>query len=127
MGQQAIGLMYGCKPPKLPTTDSDEPLYDLICRFEKSVNFTHGREQLQVRWEIDGDLLGVWVAVGGSGEDGAAYLLEKSMKLDDIKVEFETEIKAAKKLWDKFSKYVAAKEEIELDDAALWLTPCEVA
>jgi hypothetical protein len=130
MGQQAVGLLYGCEAPKLPVTeDSEEPLYDLLDRFHKASKINWLSDKPRIIWEPDGgkDLLGVWVAVGGSGEDYAPYFLDECVPLHSVEVAFAKQIAKASKLWEKFAKYVAKKEGIVLPKPKLWLTPCETA
>lgn len=133
MGQRAIGILYGCEAPELPDGDSsDEPDCDLIARWEKSqggVPPSRGKGAgLRIRIEREGgiSLWGVWVAVGGSGEDGAPYFLEQAMRLDGgVVVAFWKQITAAKSLWDRFADWVGRNEGLKLRPPALWLTPCE--
>lgn len=129
MGQMTLGILYGCEAPKLPETDSDEPLHDLICRWGKANRIKWDSRSPKVRNETEGgkDLLGVWVAVGASGEDGAADLDDACMPLSYVPVAFAKNIAKAAKLWARFAAWVLAKEGITLAEPVLWLTPCEVA
>lgn len=130
MGQHAIGLLYGCDSPELPDPEGDgEPHCNLIDRWEKAKKISYHTKGLKIRHESEGgkDLLGVWVAVGGSGEDGAAYLLDECVRFHEVCDVYADDIAKATKLWERFAKWVKAKEGIELPQATLWLTPCEVA
>lgn len=131
MGQQALGILYGCECPALPNdSGSEEPDYDLIDRWEKSQKIDYSsrdRQRLRIEHEGGKRLIGVWVAVGGSGEDGVPYLADQCMPLDQIEDAFGKQTKAAKKLWDKFAVWCAKKEAVAMPKAKLWLTPCEVA
>ena len=130
MGQRAIGLLYGVEAPKLPVTeDAPEPLEDLVDRWAKAKGIPWCRTGQCIRVESEGgtDLLGVWVAVGGSGEDGVPYFLDNCVRMDKVAVVFAKSITKAKKLWDRFAAHVQRKEGITLPPAALWLTTCETA
>lgn len=130
MGQIANGILYGCEAPELSTDDNPERLYDLICRWEKAKKIDRfARDVPRICYENEGDkdLLGVWVAVGGSGEDGAPYFLETAMLLFQVATHYQKSIAKAEKLWKRFANYVAKTEKIELPAPALWLTPCETA
>lgn len=131
MGQRAVGILYGCELPELPNNDDGEAPYDLISRWDKfaKINASLGRESPRIRFEREGekDLIGVWVAVGGSGEDNTPYFLDECCRLDQVEKVFTKQIKACEKLWNKFAKYAAKHESLALDPPALWLTPCEVA
>lgn len=130
MGQAATGLLYGCQSPDLPQTDdSDEPLYDLVNRWEESQKITWSTKGAKIRIEIEGgaSLLGVWIAVGGSGEDDAPYFLDQHVALTDVESFYADQISMASKLWKRFASHVLKKEKINLPDPCLWLTPCETA
>jgi hypothetical protein len=131
MGQMALGILYGCEAPDIPRgdqEDDDSGAYQLVRRFEQAKGISWASKGPHVRVESEGgkELLGVWVAVGGSGEDGATYFVEKCMPLDQVAAMHAKAIARAKKLWDRFAVYVARKEGITLSAATLWLTPCEV-
>lgn len=130
MGQQANGILYGCEAPDLPQTpDDDEPLYDLIQRWEKAKKITWETTGPRIREESEGgkSLLGVWVAIGGSGEDDAPYFLEQCMRLNEVEIVYADSIRKASKLWERFAAHVQKKEMIILPNPQLWLTPCETA
>ncbi len=130
MGQMAVGILYGCEAPDIPRDEKDEEVfYDIVEEF----NILHAKiidyEKPRIRVEREGNktLIGVWIAVGGSGEDGAPYFVENCIPVDQIETVYEKSINKAKKLWARFVKYLYKKHQIELHIATLWLTPCEVA
>lgn len=131
MGQRAIGLLYGCEAPILPDDDNGEAIYWLIDRWEKAKGITWDTKSGKpcIRHEHEGgrDLLGVWVAVGGSGEDGVPYFMEQCLQLGDVEATYAKSIAKAAKLWDRFAKWATKKEKLWLPPPVLWLTPCETA
>lgn len=129
MGQMVNGILYGCEAPVLPDDKYGEAIDGLVYRWEKAARIKHFSRGPHIRIESEGGktLLGVWVAVGGSVEDGAPYFLTKCMPLDDVKMFYARAIARAEKLWDRFARHVKQKEGFDLDKPVLWLTPCEVA
>jgi hypothetical protein len=135
MGQRANGILYGCEAPEaLAATEENEepiyePIYDLISEWCKANKIPFFGPGLHIRHENAGgkDLLGVWVAVGGSGEDGPAYFIEEAMLLSQVERVYAKNIAAATKLWKRFAAWVKKAKKIVLTEPALWLTPCEVA
>jgi hypothetical protein len=123
MGQMANGILYGCVAPALPDDEYGERWHNLIMRWDKHSAKRH------IRLETEGgrNLIGVWVAVGGGGEDDAPYFLDACVPLDEIELVFAQSIKTAEKLWQRFATQIAKKEGIELPAPTLWLTPCETA
>ena len=134
MGQMVNGLLYGCKAPDVPPPDGwvegdDSPAYQLVQRWEKANRVSWSTVGPRIHCESEGgkELLGVWVAVGGSGEDGAEYFLDTAISLDAVPDVFAGAIKRAAKLWGRFAAWCQTKEGIVLPAPQLWLTPCETA
>ncbi len=129
MGQMAIGVLYGCKAPEFPDDEDGEAKYAILDRWRKYSKEGYDRDTPKVRVEIEGGtaLYGVWVACGGSGEDGAPYFVDECFPLHQFAERFGKAIARATKLWNRFAKYVEKKEGIVLPQPTLWLTPCEVA
>jgi hypothetical protein len=130
MGQMTVGILYGCVAPPMENDADGEGLYDLVDRWEKAKGikpFDANKAKVRVETEGGKDLIGVWVAVGGSGEDGVPYFVEQAMELGDVSYRFATRIKTAEKLWHRFADWAAKAEGIKLPLPRLWLTPCEVA
>src|SRR5262245_22127562 len=124
MGQMTVGILLGCEAPALPVTGDDpEPLYDLICRWEGARRITLAGKEPKVRVESEGgkDLLGVWVAVGGGGEDGAPYFTERCMPLADVPNACARSIARAEKLWYRFAAWAEKHEGLKLPLPRLWL------
>lgn len=130
MGQTALGILFGCLAPSFE--DEDEGGYALVERWERFANVPyHDRDELRIRSEhpegTDTDLIGVWIAVGGSGEDGAPYLGEIAIRLKDIETHFQAEKLKAQALWNRFVDFCLNQEKIKLAKPELWLISCEVA
>lgn len=137
MGQMTIGLLYGTQAPTSARTTSaeeyEEPLHDLLCRFHAAAGLLMyppwGSDQLTVSSAYEGGtvLVGVWVAVGGSGVGGAEYFVEQAVPLAQVADLYAETLRKAQALWDRFVAYCAEEEQLELAPATLWLTPTEVA
>lgn len=130
MGQRALGILYGSEMPNLPNDEDGDAPYDLIRRWENYAKVDRSSRQgprIRCERESSKELIGVWVAVGGSGEDDAPYLVDEAMRLADVEDAFGKQIKIAEKLWKKFAAWAAKKEAVKLPEPTLWLTPCEVA
>jgi hypothetical protein len=129
MGQQAVGILYGCEDPNLAHDTDGEYFDDLTEKFNAQSNITWTTPGLRMRVENQGDrkLIGVWVAVGGSGEDGTAYFVERCIPVDQLNAVYSDSIKKAGKLWTRFAKWLFKEHQVELPAAQLWITPCEVA
>lgn len=112
--------------------DGDDSVYMLIRRWDEHTNVDNRqRYAFRVRYEqpegVETTLIGVWVAVGGSGEDGGADLAYIQLQLSKTQETFSEEFKKAKALWDHFTDYCFRYENISFTPAELWLTSCEVA
>src|ERR1700723_2047026 len=107
MGQQTVGILYGCKAPMRGRDGEDHPAWNLIDKWEKEKKITWSKKGPKIRFESEGgvDLIGVWVAVGGCGEDEAPYFLEKAALLDDVHVLFRSRMTLAQKLWNEFVQW----------------------
>lgn len=130
MGQIANGILYGCKAPEFPGDEDGEELHNIVDRWEKANGFSWRDRGARVRVEGDEEgttVIGVWVAVGGSGEDDAPYFVERCLPLDQVASAYAPRMAEAEALWNRFADHVAATESIQLPAATLWLTPCEVA
>ena len=132
MGQTAMGILYGCPVPFCLENDDDDLVYDLLSRWEEHIGANPlARDELHVRSEspeqTNTHLLGVWVAVGGSGEDGTPYLGELALRVKDISKSYAEQIALANALWQRFVTYCKDVEKIDIPEAYLWLISCEVA
>jgi hypothetical protein len=128
VGQIATGLLYGCKAPALMNGD-DEAVSRLIDRWQLSAGIDGRHRGPRIRVESEGGqcLIGIWIAVGGSGEDDAPYFLEECVELAQVKLVFADRIAEAAALWKRFAQYAAETEKTKLRKPTLWLTPCETA
>ena len=112
-----MGILYGCPLPICLQDDDVDLVYELLSRWDEHVGTDPlARDELRVRSEspegTDTDLLGVWVAVGGSGEDGAPYLGERAFRLKDINKCYAEQIVLADALWQQFVTYCKDVENI---------------
>jgi len=122
MGQMTFGVLFGCHM-EAPESLGEEGWYTHISAYKP------GRGARPDTPHGDGPrgYLGVWVAVGASGEEGAADLDEP------FPLDFITETKAyrepyqrAVKAWDRFAEW-SNKRGIVLPAPRLYLVPTEVA
>ena len=132
MGQTAMGILYGCPVPFCLENDDADLVYELLSRWDEHVGTNPlARDELRVRSEspegTNTYLLGVWIAVGGSGEDGAPYLGEHALRVKDISKWYAEQIALADALWQRFVTYCKDVEHIDIPEADLWLISCEVA
>jgi hypothetical protein len=132
MGQMVVGILYGVEAPEVPARgdeDPDEGAGNLVYRWEKAKKITWDKPGPKVRFEREGgvDLLGVWVAVGGSGEDGAPHFLDEAVPLASAADLFRERIARAEKLWARFAAWAEKNEGLSLPLPKLWLTPTETA
>ena len=130
MGQQAIGIFYGVDATGIGLRDEDGEI-EAKHKWERSIGHSWmNRDTLRIRSEWDGgkDLLGCWVSVGGSGEDGTPYFTERCFRAADLETEYAPQIEAAKALWGRFSAFMREHyPSVALGEPCLWITPCEVA
>lgn len=129
MGQTCIGIIHGCISPKgvdWHGEDGERPDFTgVLGRWEKAQKGTSNDQGITTFSDGDEYMVGVLVAVGGSGRDGVAYLGEKCDRLTDFSK--SDGAKEARKLWDRFSAWAAKNEKITLPAAELWLVPTETA
>jgi len=127
MGQMTAGILYGVEAPKPLDNLDGEALYDIVEGFNLYAKIDWGKPRIRVEREGGKTLLGVWVAVGGGGDDGVPYFPDCCTRLKLIDDAFDRRASRAKKLWSRFARWLAKKHKIDLPVAELWLTPCEVA
>jgi hypothetical protein len=128
MGQMALGLLYGIAPPFPPLADDNEAAMSaLLERFHAAAGLARWLPRIVLTPGNTPALLGVWVALGGSGALGIDFLVEQAVPLDALPTYYAEAMAEAKAVWDKFVTYCAAHEQVEIPAAQLWLTPTEVA
>lgn len=135
VGQMTIGILYGAEAPALPVAGLayNEPLYELLCRFHAAAGLAmyppFASDQLAVRQEATDaiELLGIWVAVGGSGVPGAAFFLAHATRLVQLETLYADVLVQARALWERFAAYCTEQEHLTLPLPELWIMPTEVA
>jgi hypothetical protein len=129
MGQRALGLLYGTQAPVLCEDEAeDEARYaQLLSRFHAAAGLPYWLPRVFQRREGTHVLLGVWVALGGSGAPGIDFLVEEAVPLEALPAYYAEAMAEATRVWDVFTKYCARDEQLEVPGARLWLTPTEVA
>ena len=126
MGQTVLGIMYGCRLPDPPRRCED----DLDIYTDRAVDRANMYEGGGV--ERDAGLVGLWVAVGGSGIEHAARLDYVCVEFADKALRTHPEIgpfvRDAVKSWPKFVEHM---QEVDVllsrRRPKLWLTTTEVA
>lgn len=127
MGQSAIGVMYGCKLPEgldVYGEESDGP--DLILEFQEAIGWKYESDfrPVEVEGVDDVPVIGVLVAVSGSGENGAADLWP-TRRFADIALLPET-VKA-QETWKQFVEWCKVRKLEVPADAELWIVTTETA
>ncbi len=126
MGQTVLGIMYGCRLPDPPRRCED----DLDIYTDRVVDRANTYEGGGV--ERDAGLVGLWVAVGGSGIEHAARLDYVCVEFADKALRAHPEIgpfvRDAVKSWPEFVEHM---QEVDVllsrRKPKLWLTTTEVA
>ena len=126
MGQTVLGIMYGCRLPDPPRRCED----DLDIYTDRAVDRANTYEGGGV--ERDAGLVGLWVAVGGSGIEHAARLDYVCVEFADKALRAHPEIgpfvRDAVKFWPEFVEHM---QEVDVllsrRKPKLWLTTTEVA
>jgi hypothetical protein len=126
MGQRSIAIMYAAEVSAgVEFFPKDTPLIE---DFERSKS-----EHLRPAYSWpDGDklLVGYWIAVGGSGEDGVPYLGEQ-FPLDGIEdvPEYRKRLKVVRAAFDRLALWLAKRgcplRGPEMPGPRLWLTETE--
>lgn len=126
MGQTVLGIMYGCRLPDPPRRCED----DLDIYTDRAADRANMYEGGGV--ERDAGLVGLWVAVGGSGIEHAARLDYVCVEFADKALRAHPEIgpfvRDAVKSWPEFVEHM---QEVDVllsrRKPKLWLTTTEVA
>jgi hypothetical protein len=115
--------MYGCRPPEGVDWFGDDP--ELVFEFQTAIGWRYESDFRPVSIEgvDDVPVLGVLVAVSGSGENGAADLWP-TRRFADIASLAETS--KARETWERFVAW-CKERQIELPAAELWIVTTETA
>jgi hypothetical protein len=143
MGQSAIGVMYGCQLPEgldVYGEESDGPdlvrrtlnlmrrslRNTLILQFQEVIGWEYESDfrSVEVEGVDDVPIIGVLVAVSGSGKNGAADLWT-TQRLADIPSLPET-VKA-RETWKRFVEWCKERQVDIPTDAELWIVTTETA
>lgn len=129
MGQECFGIMYGCEYD-FRVAQGDSPENDAA--FEAiydAANYYDGPVPAATEHRGGTELIGLWVAVGGSGVKGAAPFHTAAIPFTErqVEAEFPEQVKAAKKAWPAFAAHVEVKTGLKLGEPRLWLTTTETA
>lgn len=124
MGQSAIGVMYGCRLPEGVDWFGDNP--DLMLEFQTAIGWHYDSDFRSVSIEgvDDVPVIGVLVAVSGSGKNGAADLWP-TRRFADIAPLPET-VKA-RETWKRFVVWCKERQLEVPADAELWVVTTETA
>lgn len=123
MGQSAIGVMYGCRLPEGLDLEGET---DLIYEFKQSIGWKYDSDfrPVSVEGVDDVPVVGVLVAVSGSGENGAADLWPTRC-FSDIYTLPET--LKARETWRRFIAWCKDRQLKVPADAELWIVTTETA
>ncbi len=124
MGQMTTAILFGARTGKAPKSLGDDGWYGFARRF----NPGNGPPATTPTGDYEGPaLIGIWVAVGGSGKPGCPDL-SQAFPLDDFastKLYRGAHVRA-KKAWAKFAAW-AEEQGHKFDEPQLWLVQTEVA
>ncbi len=111
--------MYGCKMPENDREDDSDS--------EGAWSFK--ARPADIEW--DSDLIGLWVAVGASGKQGAADLEDASgveITPQAVREAFPDDVAACEAAWPAFVAHMKAEVGLELTEAPkFWLAGTEVS
>ena len=127
MGQNAIGVMYGCRLPEgLDVSGEESGGPDLICHFQEAIGWRYESDFRPVSVEgiDDVPIIGVLVAVSGSGEHGAADLWT-TQRLADIAA--LPEAVKGRETWTRFVAWCKERGVEVPTEAELWIVTTETA
>lgn len=127
MGQSAIGVMYGCRLPEgldASGEESDGP--DLILGFEEAIGWKYDSDFRSVSVEgiDDVPVIGVLVAVSGSGKNGAADLWPTRRFAEIASL---AEAMKARETWERFVAWCKERQLEVSADAEFWIVTTETA
>lgn len=127
MGQTNYGIMYGCSYTPPEDEYDQDTLYFAARDFEGCPGGT-----TEHRGGLE--LIGLWVAVGGSGREGVPALRNLAVQLDAFEDAFMEDptycdqVVTVKQAWPEFRAYLEEKTGLELgEEPRLWLTTTETA
>lgn len=127
MGQSAIGVMYGCQLPEgLDVYGEESGGPDLISEFQRVIEWEYESDFRPVSVEGVDDIpvIGVLIAVSGSGENGAADLWPTRRFADIAAL---PEMIKAYETWERFVTW-CKKRQVEIPTRAdLWIVTTETA
>jgi hypothetical protein len=124
MGQMTSAVMLAVDAGEAPESLGDEGWYDLLSRYKAGKG---PAPDLPCGDTDKHNLIGFWIAVGASGEDGCPDL-DKSFPLDGFTdvPEYKKAHERARKAWGKFATW-AASQGFTFCDPILWLVHTEVS
>ncbi len=124
MGQSAIGVMYGCLLPEGLDVYGEEsdPLYE----FQLAIGWKYESDfrSVSVEGEDEVPVIGVLVAVSGSGKNGAADLWPTRRFADIASL---AEMAKARETWERFVAWCKERGLEVPTDAELWIVTTETA
>lgn len=118
MGQMTTAIMYAVE--QVPPSDFEEGWYTLIEEYKEK------RCRLHAAGEDSGRLLGFYVAVGASGEEGVPVLVDCQLSNIAEAASYAPRIALVVKERDGVDK-LARKMGVELGPWLLWIVQVEVA
>lgn len=118
----SAAIMLGVKslPAEVNMYTDDDDLLESY-RDETGSDYHTG---IATPYDADIPVVGVYVAIGGSGKDGITDL--RAFALASIETEFVKEIERARKEWRKFAAWMKKRGHV-LDDPELFFTLTETA
>jgi hypothetical protein len=124
MGQMTMAVMLAVDAGDAPEGLGEEGWYELLSEYKVG----KGPKPDCPCGDTDNwNLIGFWIAVGASGEDGCPGL-DKSFPIDGFLAvpEYKKAHERAAKAWEKFSAWAATKGH-KFGEPRIWLVQTEVA
>lgn len=124
MGQMTMAVMLAVDAGEAPESLGEDGWSTLLSKYAR----TRGVRPDRPNGDTDNwNLIGFWIAVGASGEEGCPDL-DRSFPLDaflDVP-EYKKAYERARNAWENFAQWAASKG-FQFGEPRLWLVQTEVA
>lgn len=130
MGQMTVGVMLGVAKPKLPAGKFwFDGVRDRGYKLGLLSAYPAG-SSAEPQCDEQSRVVGILLAVGGSGERGCVDLLEgdEPVALSDFAktVPYKAAVTKARKAFDRFARWCRTRHGVKLGRPKLWLVAAEV-
>lgn len=128
MGQMTFAVMLGVKKTA-PAKLGEDGWHKVLNAYNHGCDPERGCAVDEPSGDGDRDIIGIWIAVGASGEDDVPDFDTTGFRLDafDKVTEYKVQLAAARKEWKRFAAWMEKEHKIKLASPALYLVQTEVA